>query len=134
MSMYLGQLEILSPGVNHSTVTDGRGAILSWVTQEDIKEFTMLYFYPHQTRGNHYHPEFIEYFLVTEGSILLTTQDLETGKQLSMVGGRGFCFRTPLGVPHATNALEFSTCLSLLTKPWDSCERPIVHQPLVEPK
>lgn len=130
MSFYLGQIEILNPNINLSTVKDGRGAILSWVSEEDIKEFTMLYFYPHQTRGNHYHPEFVEYFLVTEGSIVLTTIDNNTGEQLSITGGRGFCFRTPIGVPHATNALEFSTCISLLTKPWDMCEKPIVHQSL----
>lgn len=130
MSFYLGQIEILNPAINLSTVKDGRGAILSWVSEEDIKEFTMLYFYPHQTRGNHYHPEFVEYFLVTEGSIILTTIDSNTGEQLSITGGRGFCFRTPIGVPHATNALEFSTCISLLTKTWDSCNSPIVQQPL----
>lgn len=41
-----GDIEILTPMCNPSTITDGRGAIFSWIPEDAIKEFTMLFFYP----------------------------------------------------------------------------------------
>ena len=129
----LGDMEILSSTCNLSTVKDGRGGIFTWVLDEAILEFNMLHFYPGKSRGNHYHPEFVEYFLIVEGSIMMITKDSETKSEISMLCSKGTCFRTPIGVPHATHAITSATCISLLTKPWDECERPIVHEDIISP-
>ena len=125
-----GEIEILSPICNPETLSDGRGAIFSWIPDEVIKEFTLLYFHKDKVRGNHYHPEFIEYFLVIDGVISLTTTDPLTGKNISTIGGAGFCFKTPKLIPHMVRAITDAKCLSLITKPWESCENPIVYHDL----
>lgn len=126
-----GDIEILTPMCNPSTIIDGRGAIFSWVPEDTIKEFTMLFFSPGKVRGNHYHPEFAEYFLVVDGEVALFTIDPATGKQIVMLCGKGFCFRTPSGVPHAVQAISSATCLSLITLPWEKAENPIVYVDLI---
>jgi hypothetical protein len=126
----LGDIELLSPICNPSTLDDGRGGIFSWIPSEAIQEFTLLFFNQNKSRGNHYHPEFIEYFLVLEGVISLTTFDKQIGKRVSTIGGVGFCFKTPEFTPHLVKSLTNSKCISLITKPWDECERPIVYEDL----
>jgi mannose-6-phosphate isomerase-like protein (cupin superfamily) len=126
-----GDIEILTPMCNPSTITDGRGAIFSWIPEDAIKEFTMLFFLPGKVRGNHYHPEFSEYFLVVDGEVALFTVNPVTGKQIVMLCGKGFCFRTPSGVPHAVQAISSATCISLITLPWDKAENPIVYVDLI---
>ena len=132
MMRKFGQIEILSASCNISTVQDGRGAIFSWVPNENIKEFTMLYFQPNKVRGNHFHPEFAEYFLVADGSVVLLTKDVDTGEELNILCGKGFCFRTPPNTSHAVHALEPSICISFLTKPWEQCDQPIVYANLTD--
>lgn len=126
-----GQIEILLPLCNLETITDGRGAIFSWVPNESIKEFTMLFFAPGKVRGNHYHPEFVEYFLVVEGEVALFTVNPDTGKQIAMLCGKGICFKTPIGVPHAVQAITDATCVSFITLPWDEAKNPIVYTDLI---
>jgi dTDP-4-dehydrorhamnose 3,5-epimerase-like enzyme len=126
-----GQIEILTPICNPSTITDGRGAIFSWVPDDPIQELTMLFFWPGKVRGNHFHPEFTEYFLVVDGEVALFTVDPETGKQIVMLCGKGFCFRTPPGVPHAVQAISSATCVSFITKPWGEAKQPIVYVDLI---
>ena len=58
------KVEILKPECNLETVRDGRGGIFTWIPDEPLVEFNMLYFQPGKTRGFHYHPHFIEYSLV----------------------------------------------------------------------
>ena len=113
------------------TIRDGRGGIFSWIPDSCIREFTLLFFHPNKIRGNHFHPEFVEYFLVLEGKLLLTTFDEISQKQLSHLIGAGFCFKTPIGTSHALQAIVESTCISLITKPWDECTNPIVTKPLI---
>jgi mannose-6-phosphate isomerase-like protein (cupin superfamily) len=128
-----GEIEILIPGCNYETLQDGRGAIFSWVPESSIKEFTLLYFNAGKIRGNHYHPEFVEYFLVIQGSISLTTFDSTSRGNITMLAGAGFCFKTPIGVSHAIQAVTDAVCISLITKPWDSCEFPIIRTQLINP-
>jgi len=131
MQNKFGDIEILTPLCNSDTITDGRGAIFSWVPEDDIKEFTMLYFFPGKVRGNHYHPEFTEYFLVVDGEVALFTIDPLTKKQIVMLCGKGFCFRTPKGVPHAVQAITSATCISFISVPWDQTSQPIVYVDLI---
>lgn len=127
----LGNIEVLAASCNITTVQDGRGAIFTWLPDLPVLEFNMLYFQPNKIRGNHFHPEFTEYFLIVDGSVVMVTRDPETGKEINMHASRGICFRTPPGTPHAVHAITSSICISMLTKPWDSCERPIVYEDLV---
>jgi quercetin dioxygenase-like cupin family protein len=126
-----GEIEILTPNCNPTTITDGRGAIFSWVPEDPIKEFTMLFFSPGKVRGNHYHPEFTEYFLVVEGEVALFTIDPITKKQIVMLCGTGVCFKTPPGIPHAVQAINSATCISFITLPWDDAENPIIYTDLI---
>ena len=127
----LGAIDVLAASCNITTVQDGRGAIFTWLPDLPIVEFNMLYFMPNKIRGNHYHPEFVEYFLIAEGSVVMVTKDPVTGAELNMLASRGVCFRTPPGATHAVHAITHAICISMLTKAWDECERPIVYEDLI---
>ncbi len=121
------KIEILYPKNNLETVRDGRGGIFNWVPEDAIAEFVMLYFLPGKTRGNHYHPEFVEYFLIVEGSGVMVTREDGDAEDEVIHMSKGMCTRTPIGVPHAFYAITPVTAISLLTKPWEECETPIVR-------
>lgn len=131
MKKMLGNIEVIYPSCNISTVKDGRGGIFTWIPDEPIVEFNMLYFGPSKVRGNHYHPEFTEYFLVVEGTILMVTKDSKTNKELNMHASKGICFKTPPNTPHAVHAITNTTCISMLSKEWDKSRPPIVHEDLI---
>lgn len=124
----LGNISIIDASCNISTVQDGRGAIFTWLPDIPIVEFNMLYFQPNKIRGNHFHPEFTEFFLVVEGTVVMATKDPETGKEINMHASRGVCFRTPPNTPHAVHAVTQAICIACLTKPWDDCDPPIVYE------
>lgn len=127
---YLGKIQILSSSCNMSTVKDGRGAIFTWIPEKEIVEFNMVYFQPNKIRGNHYHPEFMEYFLVVSGTVVMVTKD-QTGNEINMHASTGTCFCTPPNTPHAVYAVTPAICISLLTKCWDKCDNPIIHEDLI---
>jgi len=127
----LGNIEVLQSSCNIETIQDGRGAIFTWVPQDSIMEFNLLYFLPNKIRGNHMHPEFVEYFLIVDGSVVMVTKDPKTGKEVNMLASKGTCFRIPKNTSHAVHAIVDSTCISLLTKPWDDCEKPIIYEDLI---
>lgn len=131
MNQKLGNIEVLSASCNITTVQDGRGAIFTWLPDLPIVEVNMLYFLPNKIRGNHFHPEFVEYFLIVDGSVVMVTQDPETHKEINMHASRGICFRTPPHTPHAVHAITDAVCISMLTKPWDTCDRPIVYEDVI---
>ena len=56
-------IKVIQPFCNLETVKDGRGGIFTWLPEEPIVEFNLLFFKPGKTRGFHYHPHFIEYLL-----------------------------------------------------------------------
>ena len=131
MKKKFGNIEILSASCNLETIKDGRGAIFTWINDEPIKEFNMLYFNPKKIRGNHKHPEFTEYFLVVSGTVVMLTKDPKTGKIINMLSGPGTCFKTPPNTTHSVQAVTDAICVSLLTKPWDSCEKPIIYEDVI---
>jgi mannose-6-phosphate isomerase-like protein (cupin superfamily) len=126
-----GDIEILSASANVSTLNDGRGGIFTWIPQDDIKEFNLLYFNQGIVRGNHYHPEFTEYFLIISGAVTLFTEVPGTEERINMLCGEGTLIRSKPFVPHAIHAVTNAVCMSLITKPWDECEIPIVYKDLV---
>jgi dTDP-4-dehydrorhamnose 3,5-epimerase-like enzyme len=123
-----GDIEILKASCNIQTVQDGRGAIFTWLPEHPIVEFNLIYFQPNKVRGNHFHPEFYEYFLIVEGSVLLVTVDPETGEEINMHAGKGTCFCIPPNTPHAVHAIVQSLCVAMLSKKWDDCDPPIVRK------
>jgi len=122
----LGGIEILTSSCNLKTVQDGRGAIFTWLPKEPILEFNMLYFLPNKIRGNHYHTEFTEYFVIVEGTVVMATK--YDGEEMNMHASRGTCFRILPYTPHAVHAITQSICMSFLTKPWDKCKVPITME------
>lgn len=127
------KFEILKPTCNIQTVLDGRGGIFTWVPKDDIKEFNMLCFRPGAIRGNHYHPEFTEYFLVIDGSGVMIFKDSE-GKEEIVHMAKGVCTRAEPGISHVFHAITPVTAVALLSKPWDACKSPIVHEDVTETK
>ncbi len=132
MLQRLGNIEIIPASCNITTVQDGRGAIFTWLPEMPVLEFNLLYFQPNKIRGNHFHPEFVEYFLVVDGSVVMVTKDPVSDKEINMLASRGVCFKTPPNTPHAVHAITSSICISMLTKPWDQCNKPIVYKDLIE--
>ncbi|MCL5071164.1 MAG: cupin domain-containing protein [Actinobacteria bacterium] len=120
------KMEIFFPTCNLETAKDGRGGIFTWVPQDKLVEFNLLYFSPGATRGNHYHPEFVEYSLVVDGSGIMVYRN-KSGKESILHISKGTCVRLPSGVIHAIYAITNLTVVALLTKPWDDCEVPIVR-------
>lgn len=126
------KIQILPPSCNLDTVRDGRGGIFTWVPQDKIAEFNLLYFQPGKTRGNHYHPEFNEYFLVVEGEGVMVTRDTPESPEEVIHMSKGMCVRNPIGVAHAFYAITPVTAVAMLSKPWDDCNPPIVHSHVLD--
>jgi mannose-6-phosphate isomerase-like protein (cupin superfamily) len=120
-----------NPSCNLQTIRDGRGGIFTWVPPEPILEWNMLIFHPNKIRGNHYHLEFVEYFMVVEGYGTMVSKDKE-GKEVFYHLSKGQCLRVPIGVPHAFHAIEFTTAMAFLTKRWDDCNPPIIFEHVIE--
>jgi mannose-6-phosphate isomerase-like protein (cupin superfamily) len=125
------KIQILTPTCNPETVRDGRGGIFTWVPPDKIAEFNLLYSQPGKTRGNHYHLEFHEYFLVVEGQGVMVTKDSAEAPEEVVHMGKGMCCRTPKGVAHAFYAITPVTAIAMLTKPWDECTPPIVRMDVI---
>ena len=122
------KIEILRPKCNLETVRDGRSGIFTWIPDEPLVEFNMLYFQPGKTRGFHYHPHFVEYSLVVEGSGVLVTRDEPHDKSTeSLIHlSKGICIRTDINVFHTIYAITEMTIIAMLTKQWDHSDPPIV--------
>jgi mannose-6-phosphate isomerase-like protein (cupin superfamily) len=127
------KIEIFKSSCNVETLRDGRGGIFTWLPEEPIVEFNMLYFRPGAVRGHHFHPEFVEYFLIVEGSGAMVTQDSEEGPREVIHMSKGMCTRAPKGVPHAFYAITAVTAVAMLSKRWDDCSPPIVKLDLADP-
>jgi mannose-6-phosphate isomerase-like protein (cupin superfamily) len=120
-----GKIVVLQPAINKTTITDGRGAILSFIPSAPVLEFVYQVTNAGSSRGYHYHPEFDEYVLFTEGEGVYIEQ-LDDGTDRFITIGPGVCVYIPSGVYHTFNAITLMKSVSLLTKPWDSCENPII--------
>jgi mannose-6-phosphate isomerase-like protein (cupin superfamily) len=128
------KIELLTPSCNPETVYDGRGGIFTWLPQDPLVEFNLLYFQPGKTRGNHFHPEFNEYFLVVEGQGIMATRDTPESPEEVVHMSKGMCARTPMGVAHAFYAITPVTAIAMLSKRWDDCDPPIIRLDVVNPE
>lgn len=127
-----GGVQLLLPMANLETVRDGRGGIFTWVPKEPIVEFNMLYFRAGATRGFHYHPCFIEYLLVVDGTgTLVIREDLHAGRESEVFLhlSRGVCTRTEKNVYHTVYAITDLIVVAMLTELWSKSDPPIVRLP-----
>ena len=123
------KVTILRPECNLETVRDGRGGIFTWVPEEPLVEFNMLYFQPGKSRGFHFHPHFIEYSLVVAGSgVFVSREDAHDKESESFIHlSKGTCIRTDKNVFHTIYAITEMTIIAMLTKRWDHSSPPIVR-------
>ena len=54
----------------------------------------------------------------------------EKGKEEFLYVGTGDCIYIPQGTPHVTYAITDIKYVTFLTKKWDDCKVPIVHEQL----
>jgi mannose-6-phosphate isomerase-like protein (cupin superfamily) len=126
------KFKLIKPSCNLQTVFDGRGGIFTWVPKDAIKEFNMLYFKPGASRGNHWHPEFVEYFLIVDGQGAMVAKDIQTKEKGVFHMSKGQCSRAEPGIAHAFHAITPVTAVAMLSKPWDECDKPIIHEDVTE--
>ncbi|MDP2704168.1 MAG: cupin domain-containing protein [bacterium] len=123
------RIKKLQPECNLATVRDGRGGIFTFYPELPIVEFNFQFVNKGKIRGNHFHPEFDEYYLFTEGQAMIITKS-DDGKEEFLYVGKGDCVYIPRGVPHVTYAITNFNMVTFLTKKWNDCEVPIVHENL----
>ncbi|MFC1646801.1 cupin domain-containing protein [Patescibacteria group bacterium] len=119
------QSKVLKPTSNPDTVNDERGGIFTWVPDESIEEFNLVYINKGFTRGHHYHPEFTEYFLVVKGEGVMYVQDKTTKTEDQHFMSVGSCMVHPKGVAHTFYAHTDVLAIAMITKPWTKCSKPI---------
>ena len=124
------KIEEVLPSCNLDTVRDGRGGIFTFIPKDPIVEFNYNMIKAGKVRGNHYHPEFDEYYLVVAGQGVLVSRESENEKEEFIYLSPGQCTITPKNISHVFLAITDCTLVVLLTKKWDDCERPIIHENL----
>ncbi len=124
------KIQRLNPTCNLATVRDGRGGIFTFLPKDPIVEFNFLFIKSHKIRGNHYHPEFDEYFLLTSGEGVMVTKDSPDEKEVFIYLSKGQCTYAPKNTQHVFYAITDCTAVALITKRWDDCNPPIVHENL----
>lgn len=123
------KIKKINPVCNLSTVKDGRGGIFSFYPERPIVEFNFVFVNKGEIRGNHCHPEFDEYYLITSGNGVVVTKN-EKGQEEFIYVGRGDCVYLPQGEFHVFYAITDCSKVSFLTKKWNDCSVPIIHQNL----
>ena len=121
------KIQRIFPTANLDTVKDGRGGIFTFIPKDPIVEFNYNFIKEGKIRGNHYHPEFDEYFLLTEGEGVLVTREEESSEQEFIYLSKGHCAYTPKGTMHVFLAITDCIAVAMLTKKWDDCKDPIIH-------
>lgn len=123
-------IKAFKPNCNLNTIRDGRGAIFTFVPDQPILEWTHQFIKAGKIRGNHCHPEFDEYILLVEGNGVEVEKNPETGKDAFVNLAKGDCVYIPRNTYHVFLAITDCQSVSFLTKRWDDCKAPIIHQNL----
>ncbi len=119
----------IDPQSNLDTIRDGRGGIFTFYPEKPIVEFNFQFINKGKLRGNHSHPEFDESYLITDGHGVLVSKD-ENGKEEFLYVSKGDCTFTPSDVTHVLYAITDMNIVTFLTKKWDDCKVPIIHENL----
>ena len=123
---------MLQPSCNVDTVLDLRGGIFTWAPEERIAEFNLVYSRPGKVRGNHYHPEFTEFFTVVNGEGVMVWKSAIDDPLEVVHMARGTCVKIPSGVIHAFHAINDTVAMAMITKQWDECDQPIIRVDVLE--
>ncbi len=123
-------MRVFNPSCNLNTIKDGRGGVFSFVPPAPIAEWTHQFIKAGKIRGNHYHPEFDEYVLLVDGAGVEVDKNRKTGQEHFIYMSKGTCIFIPRNTPHLFMAMTDCESVSFLTKAWDTCKRPIVHENL----
>ena len=123
-------IKVIKPNCNLNTVKDGRGAIYSYVPDQPIMEWTHQYIHAGKIRGNHCHPEFDEYIMLVSGNGIEVEKNTETGEEHFVPMSEGTCIYVPRNTYHVFLAITDCKSVSFLTKAWDDCDEPIIHENL----
>ena len=126
----MSKMKIFRPRCNLNTIADGRGAIFSFVPHRPIAEWTYQVIKAGKVRGNHCHPEFDEYILLVSGQGVEVEKNIKTGKESFVYLAKGECVYIPRGAYHVFSAITDCESVSFLTRRWDKCEAPILHEDL----
>jgi mannose-6-phosphate isomerase-like protein (cupin superfamily) len=124
------KIKYFEKSVNLDTIKDGRGAIFSFVPETPIYEWTHQFIKSGKIRGNHCHPEFDEYIMIVAGEGVEVEKDINSGKEEKFYMAKGSCIYIPANTYHVFMAITDCESVSFLTKPWDDCENPILHENL----
>ena len=120
----------LEPDCNLATVRDGRGGIFTFYPKDPVVEFNFMFVKANNIRGNHYHPEFDEYFLLTSGEGVMVSKDSPDAKEEFLYLSSGQCIYSPKNTMHVFYAITDCTAVVHLTKKWNDCKNPIIHENL----
>jgi len=124
------RMKSFKPNCNLATIRDGRGAIFSFVPDQPILEWTHQFIKAGKIRGNHCHPEFDEYIMLVDGVGVEVEVDIKTRKESFIYMNKGECIFIPRNTYHVFLAVTDCQSVSFLTKRWDDCKRPIIHENL----
>ncbi|HUA65095.1 MAG TPA: cupin domain-containing protein [Alphaproteobacteria bacterium] len=94
----------LKPDCNLSTVTDGRGMIVSFYREKPAAEAVLNIINKGKVRGFHCHPEFDETVIIVSGLAVETVRD-EDGKEEVFHLSEGTCLQIPAGAYHTLYAV-----------------------------
>lgn len=119
---------IVKPSCNLSTIKDGRGAIFSFVPEAPIMEWTHQFITSDKIRGNHCHPGFDEYILLVNGQGIVVEKDIKTEEERFVHMAKGVCVFVPHNTYHVFRAITDCESVSFLTKRWNDCDTPIIHE------
>ena len=122
------KIKYVNHSINLNTAKDGRGAIFSFIPNAPIKEWTHQFINKGKIRGNHCHPEFDEYILLVSGQGAIIEKGEKEDHFLRM--SKGMCVYIPKNTSHVFLATTDCESVSFLTKPWNDCENPIIHENL----
>ena len=124
------KIKYINHSINLNTVKDGRGGIFSFTPDTPIKEWTHQFVNKGTIRGNHCHPEFDEYILLVSGEGIEIEKNIKTGEEKSLYMSKGTCIYIPRNTYHVFTAITDCESVSFLTKKWDDCNKPIIHENL----
>ena len=124
------RIKQFKPACNLNTVKDGRGAIFSFVPKVPIVEWTHQFIKSGKVRGNHCHPEFDEYILLVSGEGMEVEKNTKTGEEEFHYMAKGECIFIPRNTYHVFLAITDCESVSFLTKRWNDCNKPIIHENL----
>lgn len=121
--MSSGGIQVLEPVVSDSGI-DSRGAVYTYVPEQNIKEFNYIFCRAGHNRGYHCHDEFDEYVMVVEGELVIV-ELLSNNQNKKIVLGPGQTVRIPQSVQHVFVPVTDVKFVNFLTKPWHLCNNPI---------